>query len=400
MDALLISIGGLLALVLYTYVGYPALLALLPGRRAIADADPAEWPMVSVSLPVYNEAAQIETTLDTLLAADYPADRLQILVVSDASDDGTDEKVEAYAARGVELIRMPARSGKTAAENAAEAHVRGDIIVNTDASVRVHPAAIKALVRAFADPTVGVASSRDASIDAAGGAANAGEAGYVGYEMWVRGLESRRAGIIGASGSLYAIRGELHHYRLPPSLSRDFSAALVAREHGYRAVSVNGAICYVPRTHSLRREYRRKVRTMLRGMETLLYKRRLLNPFSHGAFAWMLFSHKVCRWLIPPAALTVLLVAAIALPLRYPSWPVALALPALAALGVGVFAVAWRWPAGKPMPSVVEVPAYVLGGNLAAVEAWLRVAHGDRNPVWEPTRRETAPVAGVGQPSA
>src|SRR5207245_7635393 len=122
---------------------------------------------------------------------------------------------------------------------------------------------------------------------------------YVGYELWVRDLETSLSGIVGASGCLYAIRRQLQMHTMPDGLSRDFGSALVAREHGYRAVSVPAAVCYVPRSNSLRREYRRKVRTMARGLRTLWHKRSLLSPRRHGVFAWMLWSHKVCRWLTP-----------------------------------------------------------------------------------------------------
>src|SRR5207245_2850849 len=131
--------------------------------------------------------------------------------------------------------------------------------------------------------------------------ANPGEQTYVGYEMWVRGLETRVFGIVGASGCLYAIRKDLHMRSLPEALSRDFAAALAARECGLRAVSVPQALCFVPRSASLRQEYWRKLRTVTRGLTTLWYKRSLLNPARYGLFAWLLFSHKVCRCLTPLA---------------------------------------------------------------------------------------------------
>ena len=133
--------------------------------------------------------------------------------------------------------------------------------------------------------------------------ANDVEAGYVQYEMRLRSLETRTGGIVGASGCCYAIRAGLHRLPIPPDLSRDFSAPLTAREHGYRAVSVDDAVAFVPRTPSLRREYVRKVRTISRGMETLFRVRAMMDPMRYGAFAWKLISHKVCRWLVPVAAL-------------------------------------------------------------------------------------------------
>src|SRR5260370_417016 len=137
---------------LYTYLGYPAILKLLSllGRTRREKRAVPEWPRISIALPVYNEADVIASTLERILSLDYPADRRQILVVSDASNDRTDEIVSRFADRGVELLRLPRRQGKTAAENVARPHLTGEIVVNTDASVRIHPAAVRHLVARFA----------------------------------------------------------------------------------------------------------------------------------------------------------------------------------------------------------------------------------------------------------
>lgn len=372
---------------LYPYALYPAVLRLLAALRPPRPARsfPERWPRISICIPVYNEAAVIAATLEAILAIDYPADLRQILVISDASTDGTDDIVAGYAARGVSLLRMPERRGKTAAENAARREITGEVVVNTDASVRVHPDAVKHLVAALADPEVGLASARDVSVARLDAPANAGEAAYVGYEMWVRDLETRVAGIVGASGCLYAIRALLQAEYLPEALSRDFAAAVVTRERGYRAVSVPAAICYVPRSASLRHEYRRKVRTMSRGLATLIYKRRLLDPFRFGAFAWMLASHKLLRWLAPWAAV----VAAAALALAAPADPWAARALALAgAFGLAA-ALGWLWPEGRRAPRLLTVPAFAAGGIVAALHAWLRVLARRQAPTWEPTRRAT-----------
>src|SRR2546430_14114234 len=140
-----------LSLCLYAYLGYPAILKVLSRRRHSSPegAPPDEWPRISIAIPVYNEAAVIGDTLERVLALDYPMDRRQVLVVSDASTDGTDDIVTRFAARGVELLRLPQRCGKTAAENFARSHLTGSIIVNTDPSCRIEPAAAKPLVAAF-----------------------------------------------------------------------------------------------------------------------------------------------------------------------------------------------------------------------------------------------------------
>jgi hypothetical protein len=255
--------------------------------------------------------------------------------------------------------------------------------VNTDASVRIDTNAIKHLVAAFDDPTVGVASARDVSVASLDAGANAGEGTYVGYEMWIRDLETRVDGIVGASGCLYAIRADLHMRPIRDDLSRDFAAALTAREQGFRAVSVPSAICYVPRGRSLHQEYRRKVRTITRGLATLVSKRGLLNPLRYGAFSWMLFSHKVCRWLVPWALAS----ATVALADLAWAFPPARVLFA-AAIVVGALAAAgWRSHERVP-PRVLALPAYLVAGNVAVLHAWIRLVTGRAAPVWEPTRRD------------
>ena len=383
-DELLVAALGFC---LYTYLGYPTLLKLVGSLRRAPrrTAPPAEWPTISITIPVHNEAEVIAGTLERILELDYPAERRQILVVSDASSDGTDKIVSGFADRGVELLRLPERRGKTAAENAARAHLRGTIIVNTDASVRIALQALKPLVAAFADPTVGVASGRDVSVARVGAEANAGESTYVGYEMWVRDLETRVSGIVGASGCLYAIRAELHRQLVPEDLSRDFGAALLARRRGYRAVSVPEAICFVPRGASLRQEYRRKVRTMARGLRTLWWLRGLLDPLRWGLFAWMLASHKLCRWLVPWALLGA--VAALAALAAGEGWGWSRgALAGLVAVAV-VGAAGWWWPEGERPPGLLALAAYLFAGNVAALHAWLLALLRARTAVWEPTRR-------------
>jgi len=383
LELFFVLLPGLLGV--YAYLVYPALLKLWGYvRRASPEfGDPPEWPSITVVVPAYNEEATIGRTLDSLLALEYPADRRQILVVSDCSSDRTDAIVAGYAGRGVELLRLPTRSGKTAAENAALDRLNGEIVVNTDATIRILPTSIKPLIRVFQDPGIGVASGRDVSVGDLTVEGNQGESGYVGYEMWVRSLETSVGSIVGASGCFYAIRRELHETLIPSVLSRDFASALTAREHGMRAVSVNDAICLVPRTASLRREFRRKVRTMARGLETLWFKRHLLNPFRYGRFAWMLWSHKLVRWLVflvwPLAFLGLV-------PLARSSVLAAVVL-GMAGIGVGLGALAWRAPEGKPVSRAMALCGFALVSHVAGLVAWSRALRGERNPIWEPTRR-------------
>jgi cellulose synthase/poly-beta-1,6-N-acetylglucosamine synthase-like glycosyltransferase len=372
----------------YAYVLYPLLLRVgvaLPGRasRRRTSFGASELPFVTFTLPAYNAERTIGSAIENVLASDYPPDRREIFVVSDCSDDNTDDIVLGFASRGISLLRLPERRGKTAAENAVGRLARGDIIVNMDATVRIQPRSLGALVDAFADPTVGVASGFDSSVGTEADA-NGGESGYVGYEMWVRELETRLGGIVGASGCFYGIRRDVHDTNFPEHLSRDFASVLIARFRGYRAVSVRDALCYVPRTKALDAELERKVRTMARGLETLWHMRALLNPVRYLWFAFKLFSHKLCRWLVS------LSLPGGVLGLAMLGLSRAAFMPALVVFAAGVVLgiAGLRWSsAGQQPPRVLALAGFALAANLAGMRAWYRALRGQSTPVWEPTRR-------------
>jgi glycosyltransferase involved in cell wall biosynthesis len=372
---------------LYAYVAYPAIIwAVAPRRpRGSAGAQHNDWPTVTVTIPVYNAVASIRATLERLLELDYPRDRLQLLILSDASNDGTEDVVREFAGRGIELTSAPNRRGKTAAENAAVAVARGEIIVNVDATVLVPAGSLKKLIRVFDDPTVGVASGRDISVGAADKQGTGAESGYVRYEMWVRDLETRAGSIVGASGCFYGIRRRIRVLALPPGLSWDFASTLVARKQGYRSVSVPDAVCIVPRTAEIRFELRRKARTMARGLSTLFYFRELMNPFSYGRFALMLISHKLLRWvpyLLAPVAI---------FPLGLLAVRSSIGAMLLAAVVVGLLAGAVVISYGKPIAfKPLALAGFFVAALTAGFLAWCDVLSGTSMVVWEPTPRSTA----------
>lgn len=372
---------------LYAYVAYPAIIwavARSRPRRNAVDKQ-GDWPAVTITLPVYNEVTTIRAALERLLEIDYPRDRLHLLVLSDASHDGTDDIVREFAQRGIELLRAPSRRGKTAAENAAVAVARGEIIVNIDATVVVPRGSLKQLIRVFDDPTIGVASGCDISIGAAGKRDAGAESGYTGYEMRLRDLETRVGSIVGASGCFYGIRRRIRGSALPPGLSWDFASTLVARQQGYRSVSVSDAVCLVPRTAEIRSELRRKTRTMARGLSTLFYFRALMNPLRYGAFALMLISHKLFRWvpylLLPAAVLALALLATRS--------GVAAVLLAIGAVGVLIGATAIKYGSSVSFRPLA-LAGFVVAALTAGFLAWVDALRGTRLVTWEPTPRPSA----------
>jgi len=369
----------------YAYFIYPGILWILSRRKPWLppSGTPEVWPPITIVLPVYNEEKVVRATIESLLAIDYPADRRQILVLSDCSTDGTHDIVREYQGQGVQLVALPERRGKTAAENESARHATGAIVINTDATTRILPDSVKPLIDVFRDSSVGVASGRDVSAGLGTVEANRAESGYVGYEMWVRDLETRMGSIVGASGCFMAIRRTLFDQLFPEALSRDFASPLLARRAGFRAVSVPKALALVPRARSLRVEFRRKTRTMARGIETLWYLRSLMDFRKYGRFAWMLWSHKAARWhafLTAPLGLVgLILLAPGSVPAQY--------LLGLSALGLAIGGLAFAWPENRPIPKMLASVGYLVGAGAAAMLAWGKALRGERNPIWEPTRR-------------
>lgn len=373
-----------LVVALYAYLGYPMILwvAAKARRNSIPFAPSTEWPHVTITVPVYNAASSIRSTLDGILDLDYERSKLQVLVISDGSTDETDEIVRGLHGRGVELLRMPERRGKTVAENTALAAARGQILVNVDSTILLTPMSLKRLVRAFDDPTIGVASGRDVSAGEAGREGTRAESNYVGYEMWIRDLETQVGSIVGASGCFYGARRCIHAKPLPPELSWDFASALNARLQGYRSVSVKDAICIVPRAREIRSELTRKVRTMARGLGTLFYFRELMNPFAYGSFALMLISHKLLRWL-PYLLVPVAYVALCCLAVESFAARVILGI-ASAGLAAGLVGIR-RGDSGLSKP--LALAGFLVAVCSAGFLAWMAAFRNTQLAMWEPTRR-------------
>ena len=297
--AILVWVGA--GLVLYVYLGYPLLLSILERafRRPIRKAEIT--PTVTLVISAFDEARCIGEKLENTLALDYPKDRLEVLVVSDASTDETDHIVAGFFDRGITLLRMPERRGKTAGLNAALRLVRGEIVVFSDANIRYAKDAIRHLVRAFADPTVGCVTGDSRYSDGRGGsAAHAQEDTYWGYERLIRRLESGLGSTVGGDGAIFAIRGALYT-PLAPEAINDLVTPLQIVARGYRAVFEPHAVGVEPSTGDFWREFRRKRRIVNRSWHGVMSVPAVLDPRRVGLFAWQVWSHKVLRWLLLPA---------------------------------------------------------------------------------------------------
>lgn len=286
------------ALVGYVYFGYPLLLLLLShGARSEPDYAEVGQPRVTLLISAFNEADCIAEKLDNSLKLDYPKDLLEIVVISDASDDGTDEIVRGYADRGVRLLRMENRGGKTLGLNAGVEESSGDVIVFSDANAMYRPDAIKALVAPYTDPEIGAVIGESTYIEPDSDSGKS-ESLYWRYETAIKRYESALGSVVGGDGAIYSVRRELYRPMAPDALS-DFINPLQVVEQGKRCIYESRAISVEEVAGSFDKEFRRKVRIVNRGWRAVMSMKRLMNPLKYGLFAFELVSHKLLRWLVP-----------------------------------------------------------------------------------------------------
>ena len=290
-------LAGSLAVLGYIYAGYPLLLRLLVwlrGPRSVRHADIT--PSMTLVISAYNEAAVIRAKVENALSLDYPREFLEIVVVSDASTDGTDDIVSEYAGRGVRLIRQPERRGKTAGLNLALRAITTDLVVFSDANALYEGDALRKLARNFADPDVGCVTGEARYFPGAQAVADVGERAYWGYEAHVKRLETAVGSMVGGDGAIYAIRRSLWR-PLPDDVINDFLNPLQIVVAGWRVVYEPQAVCYEETAGRMRTEYRRRIRIVSRSWRAVFLAHEVLYPWRVGLFSWCIVSHKLCRWL-------------------------------------------------------------------------------------------------------
>jgi cellulose synthase/poly-beta-1,6-N-acetylglucosamine synthase-like glycosyltransferase len=292
---------GSFALLGYAYVGYPALLWLL-GRitppRPERAGEPSPWPSVSVVVSAYNEEHVIADRLRNLLDLDYPRQRLEFVVGSDGSTDGTARIISTWGHKAIHPVVFAERRGKATVVNDLVARARGDIVVLTDANTFFHPEAIRELVRAlWRHPTAcAVVGRLELRSPTAGGNL---DGAYWRYETWLKTLESRFGAVLGANGAIYAFPRALYRPLPGGAIVDDFLVPMLMRLHGGGEVFLAPAArAYETSPAEVRHEVRRRVRIGAGDVQALLWTWRLLLP-THGMVAFAYFSHKVLRWLGP-----------------------------------------------------------------------------------------------------
>jgi glycosyltransferase involved in cell wall biosynthesis len=282
--------GGAAALA-WTHVGYPLAAAIGARLRPRPVRREEILPSVTLIVAAHDEEDVIERRVENLLALDYPADKLELVVASDASKDRTDELVDAIASREprVRLIRAP-RGGKVAAQNLAVRETDSDVLAFSDANATWPADALRKLVRSFADPDVAYVSGRATYADADG---TNREGAYWAFELWLREQESLLGSITGGNGPIYAVRRE-DYVDVDPRFGHDLAFPYLMVQRGRRAVYDPEAVSVEKPSRDLEDEYRRKVR-MFEHCWLITLRGRMLKDVD-PVYLGELLSHRVLRY--------------------------------------------------------------------------------------------------------
>jgi cellulose synthase/poly-beta-1,6-N-acetylglucosamine synthase-like glycosyltransferase len=359
----------------YVYLGYPALLWFIGLFRSFhPDASDSYLPEVSVLISARNERKDIGWKIAETLAWNYPREQLELLVASDASEDGTDEILGNVSDTRFRFLRLEERKGKNEALNRLNELARGELLFFTDANSHIEPACLRRMVRHFADPRVGCVTGIERTVrEKEDSAVATGMRASLGYESLVNALESRIGSVLVADGSIFCIRRSLFR-TLQQDLANDFELPAHIGEAGHTILFDPLVVSFEKSTSSPAEEFNRKRRICAQG---ILGFWRLRHCF-RGLRAWQLFSRKFLRWVgAVPLALILLsnlwLVSdrfyALTLVLQVIFYTLALA--------------GWSFATRRQLTSVATFPFFFVLVNIAALIGVVQGLSGKRFGVWE-----------------
>jgi cellulose synthase/poly-beta-1,6-N-acetylglucosamine synthase-like glycosyltransferase len=332
-------------------------------------------PEVTLLIPAYNEEIVIAAKINNSLALDYPAEKLQVVVVADGSTDGTVSIASGF--QSVEVCYQPERRGKGAAVNRIVPMLASDIIVITDANSMLSRGTLRALVRNFADPTVGAVAGEK---HVRGG----GEGLYWRYESYLKRCDSAVSSVMGAAGELFAIRREVFQPPEEDPIIEDFVMSMRLVGEGWRVVYESEAVASEVPSGSLKEDWERRARNAAGGFQAISRLRHLLNP-RLGLVSWQYLSHRVLRWavtpfLLPTAYLLNLLLA------RHRLYRLLLLGQTLF---YGAAIIGYLRTRNGRRSGLLNTVFYFCFSNLAIIAGFWRYIGGRQPVTWEKAKRET-----------
>jgi len=301
-----------LFIIVYTYVGYGVLLyAIIKFKRFFkigktVEVDPSYEPEVTLFIAAYNEKDYVAAKMKNTLSLDYPYDKLNIVWVTDGSDDGTPDLLKDYP--NTTVYHLDARNGKIGAMNRGMTFVKTPIVIFSDANTNLGKQSIRRIANLFGNPKVGCVSGEKRIVDKESDVASgAGEGLYWKYESALKKWDAELYSVVGAAGELFAIRTELYRHVEKDTLLDDFIISLRVAQDGYTIQYDPEAYAIETASANVKEELKRKIRISAGGIQSVVRLRSLLNVFKYGKLSFQYISHRVLRWTLTPLCLVVLI---------------------------------------------------------------------------------------------
>lgn len=370
-----------LAGIAYVYAGYPLLLLMIGAiKRSGPRSQEGYAPGVTLVVSAYNEESVIREKIQNSLALDYPRERLEVLVASDGSTDRTAAIAAEYATKGVRLLHYPMNRGKNATLNDVIPEARGDLVVFTDANGKFEPAALRKLARHFADPGVGCVCGELHYLSGDDNLVAKGYNVYWRYDQRLKRLESRLGCLLGANGSIFAIRRELYR-PLPGSIPNDMVVPIQIAARGYDVVYDPEAVSREAGSQDAPEELARRSRIIGRGI--LGVRAVLPDVLQSGRplLLWELVSRKLLRYCTP-----FFFAGLLAGNLFLWTGLYGLTLAGQAAF-YGAALLGWLGKRAGVSFRAFSFPLYFVLGNVATAMGWWKVLTGRQLTRWETADR-------------
>jgi cellulose synthase/poly-beta-1,6-N-acetylglucosamine synthase-like glycosyltransferase len=384
----------LLFIIIYTYVGYGVLLYLIIKIRRFfkigikPKPNPDYEPEVSLFIAAYNEKDYVEAKMKNSLELDYPKEKLNIIWVTDGSNDGTPDLVSKYP--NTTVHHLDARNGKIGAMNRGMAFVKTPIVIFSDANTVIGKESIRRIVNLFATPNVGCVSGEKRIINRESDVASgAGEGLYWKYESTLKKWDAELYSVVGAAGELFAIRTKLYRHVEHDTLLDDFIISLRVAQEGYTIQYDPDAYAIETASANVKEELKRKIRISAGGIQAIVRLGSLLNIFKYGTLSFQYISHRVLRWTLTPVCLLILIPLLLALALYEGIF--SLGLYSLLFWLQLLFYVAalsgWFLENRKTRIKILFVPYYFFIMNLSVVLGFFRYLRKSQSVNWERAKR-------------
>lgn len=376
-----------MAVVFYSYFGYGILLYVMVKIKNMAITKPLLHvfePKVSLIVPCFNEAEYIEDKIKNSLALNYPTDKLQLIFISDGSNDDTPDIIKKYSNQ-VLALHVPERNGKAAAMNRAVGFATGEILVFCDANTDLNADAITNLVKHYQHSSVGAVTGEKRIINKdKENASGAGEGIYWKYESFLKQLDSDFYTIVGAAGELMSYRKSLYRELPKDTLLDDLMQSMQIANDGYRVVYEKEAYAAETASANVQEELKRKVRIAAGAFQSMSRLPKAFNLFSNFKVAFLFISHRVLRWTLAPLSLLVIFITNVFLLNQHAIYNYLFAAQVLFYL---MALLGWYLANKQIKVKALFVPYYFFIMNLCMYLGFIRFMRGKQSANWERAKR-------------